>query len=152
MKKNFSYKQFFINYGFVVAYLVIIFGILIYITKVSQKSWQNNLKTTVQTVLDDYSNSEWQVGNSIKIKNALSQTTACYEARNKKNGEMYKAVIIRVQTLYGPIPAVFVVTNNDEVSFIGYSSVHGKVQKQLINNNMNKRLNYWQNKIPEILR
>lgn len=152
MKNEISYKVFFKNYGIVVAYLVIIFGILIYITKVSNKSWQNNLRNTTQIVLDEYNPNEWVLGNNIRIKNALSQSTACYEARNKKNGEIYKSVIIRVQSLYGPLSAVFVVDKNNEVSFIGYSSIHGKVKKQLLNNTYNKRLTYWQSRIPEILK
>jgi len=151
MKKEVSYKLFFKNYGIVVAYLVIIFGILIYVTKVSQKSWQNNLKYTVQKVLNENSQNEWIVGNPVKIKNALSQSAACYDARNLRNGEMYKVVIIRIQTLYGPIPAVFIVDKNEEVTFIAYSSVHGKVQLQLESNNNNRRVNYWKSKIPEII-
>lgn len=152
MNKDFSYKVFFKNYGIVVAFLVIIFGILIYISKVSQKSWQKNLKDTTQTVLDEYCENEWIVGNPVRIKNALSQSSACYEVRNKKNGEMYKTIIIRIQTLNGPIPAVFVIDKNNEVSFIGYSSVHGKIRNQLIYNNSNKRLTYWKDKIPEIIK
>ncbi len=152
MKNNISYKVFFKNYGIVVAYLVIIFGILIYITKVSQKFWSNNLRNTTQILLDEYNPNEWTVGNNIRIKNPLSQSAACYEARNKKNGEMYKTVIIRVQSLYGPTPAVFVVDKNNTVTFIGYSSIHGQVKKQLLNNIYNKRLLYWQSRIPEIIK
>lgn len=152
MKKDIPYKLFFKNYGIVVAYLTIIFGILIYVTKVSQKSWQNNLKTSTQIVLDEYNPNEWIIGNNIPIKNSLSQSSACYEARNKKNGEIYKVVILRVQTLYGPIPSVFSVDKDNEVNFIGYSTVHGRIQKQIIQNRSNKRINYWKEKIPEIIK
>jgi len=152
MKKDISYKVFFRNYGIVVAFLVILFGLLIYISKVSQKSWRNNLRTTTQTVLDEYNPDKWIVGNNIRIKNAFSQSAALYEVRNKKNGESYKTIIIRNQTLFGPIPAVFVIDNNGTVTFIGYSSVHGKIQNQLTNYNFNKRLSYWTDKIPEIIK
>lgn len=152
MKTNISYKIFFKNYGIVVAYLVIIFGILIYFSKISQKSWQKNLKTTTQTVLNEYFDNEWTVGNPVRIKNALSQSSACFETYNKKNGEMYKSIIIRIQTMYGPLPAVFIVDKENNVTFAGYSSVHGRVQNQLNNNNNNKRILYWKQKIPEILK
>lgn len=152
MKKRISYKDFFKIYGVLVIYLLLIFCILIYFTKISKKSWNINLKNTTQTVLDENNENEWILGNVIKINNPLSQSAACFEAKNKKNGEVYKAIIIRIQTLYGPIPAVFVVDVNNNVDFIGYSSVHGKVQKQLMNNVRNKRIGYWKRKIPEILK
>lgn len=145
-------QTFFKNYLIIVSFLIVIFGILIYVTKVSQKSWNNNLRSTTQILLDEINPGEWTLSNVVKINNPLSQNAACYEARNKKNGENYKVVILRLQTMYGPIPAVFTVDVNNFVNFIGYSSVHGKVEQQLKNNFSNKRISYWQEKIPEIIK
>ena len=126
--------------------------ILIYTTKITQKSWSKNLKKCVELVLDEAEPSTWFLMNSQKIKNAFTLNAACYEARNKKNGQTYKAVIINIQTLYGSVPAVFTVSGSGEVQFMGYSSVHGRVHEQLMNNTSNKRIQYWTKKIPYIIK
>ncbi|MCR4580438.1 MAG: hypothetical protein K5681_08830 [Treponema sp.] len=151
MKQTISYKKFFINYGIFVGILAVLLGILIYTSKITQKSWSKNLKKNIETVLEEAEPSSWVITNNIKIKNAFTLNAACYDARNKKNGKVYKAIIINTQTLYGPIPAVFTVDNNGEVKFIGYSSVHGRVKTQLLNDSSNKRIKYWIKKIPYII-
>ena len=150
MIQNISYKDFFIRYGIFVAILVILIGLLIYPIKASKKFWTQNLKTTIEIVLDENNPNGWTVEKSIPINNTFSTNAACYEARNRKTGDLYKALIIRVQTLYGPLPAVFIMDKDQNVSFIGYSSLHGVVNEQLMNNSNSKRINYWINKIPTI--
>lgn len=152
MKQSISYKKFFINYGIFVGCIAVLMGILIYTTKITQKSWSKNLKKCVELVLDEAEPSTWFLMNSQKIKNAFTLNAACYEARNKKDGQTYKAVIINIQTLYGSVPAVFTVSGSGEVQFMGYSSVHGRVHEQLMNNTSNKRIQYWTKKIPYIIK
>lgn len=151
MKNDKTYKTFFINYGILVAILVVLFGILLYPTKVAQKSWQKNLKQNVEFVLDEYEPNSWTVSSPIKINNPFTLNAACYEARNRKNGETYRVLIIRIQSFYGPLPAVFTINKNEEIEFIGYSSLHGRISNQLNSNKANKRINYWKKKIPSIL-
>lgn len=151
MRKEISYKIFFKNYGIFVSILAVVFGVTIYIVKLSQKSWQKNLKISVENVLNETEPDTWTVGNFNQILNPLSQHAACYDVRNKKNGENYKAVIIRIQTFYGPLPAVFIIDNNNVVTLKGFSSLHGRVYNQIININANKRINYWKEKLPEII-
>ena len=152
MKQSISYKTFFINYGIFVGFLTVLMGILIYTTKITQKCWTKNLRKSVELVFDETEPSVWLITNELKLKNAFTLNAACYEVRNKKNGQVYKAVIINTQTMYGPIPAIFTVDKNEEVNFVGYSSIHGRVQKQLLNDTSNRRLSYWMKKIPYILK
>lgn len=151
MTNDNTYKTFFINYGIFVAILVILFGVLLYPIKLAQKSWQRNLKFNVEFVLDEKEPNSWTVENSVKIKNPFCLNAACYDVRNRKSGELYKAIIIRVQTFYGPLPAVFTVDKNNNIEFVGYSSLHGRISEQLTSNKTNKRINYWKQKIPAII-
>lgn len=151
MKRDISYKNFFKNYGLFVSILVIVFGITIYVVKVTQKSWQKNLKINIEKVLEEYEPDTWTLGNFYQLNNPLSQNAACYDARNKKNGENYKVAIIRVQTLYGPLPTVFIIDKDNNITIAGFSSLHGRVKNQIKENNTNKRLNYWKQKLPEII-
>ncbi len=151
MENEISYKSFFITYGIFVAVLVVIFGLLIYPIKLGQKKWYNSLKTNVEFVLDEKEPNSWTVENPVKIKNPYALSAACFEARNRKNGEVYKAVILRIQTFYGPIPAVFTIDKDKNVELAGFVSLHGRIANQIKNNTNSKRLEYWKNKIPEII-
>jgi len=151
MKNDNSYKTFFINYGILVAILVVIFGILIYPIFVAKKAWQKNLKANVEFILDEKEPNSWTVGNSVKINNPFALNAACYEVRNRKSGDTYKAIIIRIQTYYGPLPAVFTLDKENNVTFVGYSSLHGRISEQLLSNKTNKRINYWKSRIPTII-
>ena len=152
MKQEISYKNFFINYAIFVLIASAVFGILIYIIKVSQKSWDKNLKAAVEYTLSESEPDTWEIGKSIKISNPLSAGAACYDARNKKSGENVKAVIIRIQTFYGPHCGVFIVQNDGKVDFKGYSSLHGRVAEQLKSSYKGHRVEYWSKRILEMLK
>ncbi|MCR4741465.1 MAG: hypothetical protein K5866_01130 [Treponema sp.] len=151
MLEKFSYKKFFIDFGILVLLISVSFLIIIYSIKLSRKSWQTNLKVSVEKVLDEYDANTWTVGNFIPINNPFSLTAACYETQNRKTGNVYKAIIIRIETYYGPLPAVFLVSEDNNVEFIGYSSLHGRILKQLINKPSDKRIDFWKEKVIEIL-
>lgn len=151
MNKPISYKSFFTDYGIFIAILVVLFGLLIYPIKAGQKAWQNNLKNTVETVLEESEPNTWTVGNPVKINNSFQLNAACYEARNRKTGDVHKAIIIRIQSFYGPLPAVFTVDKDSNITFVGYCGIHGRVLEQLNSNRNSSRINYWKVKIPEIL-
>lgn len=151
MIENFSYKKFFINFGIFVGFIVVTFVILIYSVRLSKKSWQKNLKVSIENVLDEKEANTWTVGNFIQINNSFSLSAACYEAQNRRTGEVSKVLILRVYTYYGPLPAVFLIDKDKEVQFVGYSSVHGRVALQLTNKLSDKRIEFWKKKILEIL-
>lgn len=151
MKPNTSYKTFFINYAIFVLIAAFVFGILIYVIKVSQKSWDNNLKKVVEYSLEESEPDKWDVGQAIRIKNPLTTGAACFELRNKKSGETCKAVIIRVQTFYGPHAGIYIVENTGNVVFKGYSSLHGRCAAQLTNSFNGRRVEYWSKRISEMM-
>ncbi|MCQ2593056.1 MAG: hypothetical protein MJ188_09770 [Treponema sp.] len=149
--KDNSYKYFFINYGYFVAIITVLFGILIYSSVLSRKIWVNGLKLTVENVLEEFEPNQWLVGANVTINNPLALNAACFEARRRLNGETYKVVIIRVQTFYGPIPAVFICDGENNVDFVGYASLHGRIKSALHNYGPDKRIEYWQLKVPVII-
>ena len=150
MIQNISYKDFFKRYGIFVVFLAAIFIVLIYSVKISQKSWTKNLRTAVEVVLDEKDPNGWSVEKNVDLKNSFGMNGACYEVRNRKDGDIYLAVIVRIQSLYGPVPAIFTLDKENNVNFMGYSSVHGMISSQLMNNQNNKRLEYWIEKLPII--
>lgn len=145
-------KKFFRNYAFFLLILLVIFGILSYSVVLSRKSWSKNLGLSVQKVLDEYQPATWNVEAVITLKSPVSINSSAYQIRNKATGSMAKAVIVRITTFYGPLPAVYIYREGEEVEFVGYSSLHGRIQTQLMNTNSDKRREYWQSKIPDILK
>ena len=144
-------KKFFINYAFFLLILSVLFGILIYATVLSRKSWNNNLSKSVQKVLDEYDQGTWTVNESIAINKPIGVNCAAYQIKNNKNNSSAKAIILRITTFYGPLPAVFIYNDDENISFAGFSSRHGRVRQEE-SNKSDKRIKYWQSKIPEILK
>lgn len=153
MSEQISYKQFFKNYLILIGVMLVVFTLLIYLSIVSKKSWNNNLKTAVEVVLDEKQPNTWSVGKNIDISNPFTMSGACYEARNRKNGEVYKVMVIRVVTNYGPMAGVFSIDKENIVDFIGFSNLHGRIEKQVssMSTSTCKQINYWEKKIPQIL-
>lgn len=153
MSEQISYKQFFKNYLILIGVMLVVFTLLIYLSIVSKKSWNKNLKTAVEVVLDEKQPNTWSVGKNIDINNPFTMSGACYEARNRKNGEVYKVMVIRVVTNYGPMAGVFSIDKENNVDFIGFSNLHGRIEKQVssMSTSTCKQINYWEKKIPQIL-
>ena len=152
MKQQISYKTFFINYTIFVLIVAAVFGILIYVVKVSQKSWEKNLKAVIESTLAESEPDTWEIGQFVRIDNPLTTSAACFDARNKKSGETCKVVIIRLQSFYGPHAGVYIVQNNGQTVFKGYSSLHGRCSAQLTNAFTGRRVEYWNMRIADILK
>ena len=151
MKQQISYKNFFINYAIFVLIAAFVTGILIYIIKVSQSSWDKNLKASVEYTLGENEPDTWEIGKAIRINNPLTDAAAAFEARNKKSGENCKAIIIRIQTFYGPQSGVYIIDSNKNVTFKGFSSVHGRCANQLVSSHNGRRVEYWKMRISGLL-
>ena len=152
MSEDKFYKDFFIKYGILTAFFAVFFFLTIYSVVISKKSWQVNLRQLVETVLEEHEPNSWNLENYVRLDNPFSMNVACYEARNRKNGELYKVVLLRVQTFYGPIPAVFLVSSDYEVEFVGVSSYHGRFAEQIRMVNNSLRIDYWKNRVVDILK
>ena len=147
-----SNKKFFKNYAFFILILLIVFSILFYFVFAARKSWSKNLGVTVQRVLDEAEQNRWKVGNNVVITKPVSVNCAAYEIIDTTDNQKEYAVIIRVMSFYGTIPAVFIYNEEKgKTEFIGYSSLHGRIRTQIMNNKSDKRREYWQERIPAIL-
>ena len=152
MKQTISYKNFFINYSIFVLITAFVFAILIYSIKISQKSWNTNLKAAVEYKLAEAEPDTWEVGQTVQLNNPLRLGAACFELKNKKSGEVGKVFIIRVQTFYGPHAGIYTSDSNGKIQFKGYSSLHGRGAAQLTNAFNGRRVEYWSMRISEMLK
>lgn len=148
-----SNKQFFKNYAFFIIILLVVFSILSYFIFAARKSWNKNLAVTVQKVLEEKETARWKVGDNIQITKPITVNCAAYEILDTSDNITKYAVIIRIITYYGPVPAVYVYNpETKKTDFIGYASLHGRIRTQIMNNKSDKKREYWQEKIPEIIK
>ncbi len=150
-EESLATKKFFINYGIFVGVLLVFFGILVYTILVSHVAWNNNLKYSVEKVLEENEPGVWSVGSPIEINNPLTLRSGCFGARNRQTGDMYYIFITRVPTFYGPMGAVFTCSLNGEVKFAGYSSLHGRILTQINQSKNDLRLSFVEKRIPQII-
>ena len=152
MKQQISYKNFFINYAIFTLITAAVFGILIYTIKVSQKSWDQNLKAVIENTLAETEPDTWEIGKGVNINNPIGAGASCYDARNKKNGENYKIAIIRLQTFYGPQAGIYIIDKEAKATFKGYSTLHGRCAFQLSKSFTGRRVEYWKLRLEEIFK
>lgn len=154
--ENNSKNDFFRIYGISIILIIAIFGILIYSIKLSRNSWKNNLKTSIETVLEEKYGSQYQVLDYLEINSPITSNMAAYNLKDKLSNKEGQVVIVRIATFYGPLSGVYTIFDNDnsnkkDIQFVNFCSFHGRISKQSITTNLDKRIEYWQAKIPDIL-
>lgn len=145
------YKFFFIRYGLLLAFFAVFFFLTIYGSVLSRKAWQKNLRPSIEKVLEEKEPNTWILEKYVRIENPFTLNAVCYEARNRMNGDVYKAVLLRITTFYGPLPAVFLVSPDNNVELAGIADFHGRVKTQIETSVNSVRAEYWKKLIPTIL-
>lgn len=148
-------KTFLRNYGIFLLVIIVVFGITAYVTKITNKNWKSGLKTAVENVLNESEPDTWKVGEYLNLNNSMASNAAAFKCQNTSTQSDEIAVIVRVTTLYGPMSGVFVCDEENNVDFKGFSTLHGRIGEQLNQRNnsfSDKRVTYWKNHIPEILK
>lgn len=140
------------NYGLFLAIIIIIFGIIFSFALLSRNFWKEGLKTQIENVLLEQKQ-DYTVGSFIQIKSPFSTSCAVYSInqKGKKNANKY-AVIIRLTTLYGQIPAIYIYDSaKDDVTFIKMLTLNGASEKQIVDISKNMQISFWSKRIPSII-
>ena len=145
-------KEFWWEFGIFIGIIFFFFMSLFGLIRLSQKSWDEGLKVSIQSVLTEKTTEKWILGKKIYLNSPMSSSAALYELRKQDSVEKNYAIIIRSATLYGHIPAVYIYNKNDGVKFIGYSSVTGKIRKLLDQGMSDSSISQWTRRIPDIVK
>lgn len=125
--------------------------VLIGMTKLTKKTWNEGLKNSVTETLRSKYPDVWVVGNKISLKSPFETSACLFELRNKDSAEKYYVIIVRTPTIYGHMPAVYIYNKNKGVEFVGYSNVKGRVKTLLEQNSTDLSITYWLERIPGII-
>lgn len=133
-----------------------IFGmcmLLVLFTLLARNSWKSGLALEVQNVLDSYPEAQYTVGKYIELDSTLSTSTAVYSLLKKddRKNQKYYGIIVRIPSILGPVPAVFVYNENTGVKFAGYAVDNGKASGTVGKQISNSVMNYWEDMIPKII-
>lgn len=141
------------KYGVFLLIIIVMFFLLIGSILLARNSWKEGLKKQVETVLVEQKN-DYRIGNFVKINSPFSTSCAVYELNkknSKQNGEY--AVIIRLTTLYGQIPAVYLYNEKDEnAEFVRFISLDGTAEKQIQDISKDMQISFWKKRIPSMLK
>ena len=142
------------KYGIFFGLLFGMSAILISFILLAHGSWRHGLAQTVQDGLDMYLPDSYTVGEYHEIESTISTGAAVFslKPKNANTAELtVYCVLIRVPTLTGLQPALYLYSQRNGVRFVGYAADLGKAE-HVMNTDVGKSiLSYWQRQVPVIL-
>ncbi len=138
------------EYGIFAGCIVLLAVVLSVAAIFTKGAGQAGIKTEIARVLEEAEPGVWQVGNFVDFAAPVSSSAACFSARSG-SGNAY-ACIVRMETMYGPLPAVFISDGRRTARFIGIAGLHGRVYDAIENGGAKSQIGYWATRIPVLIR
>ena len=82
-------------------------AILITMIFLAKGFWKNGLRVSVGQTLEKYSENTYKTGDFVELKSQFSPGAAVFNCKKNNDSNRYYAVIMRISTISGPAPAVF---------------------------------------------
>ena len=111
---------------------------------------QSGIKTEIVRVLEEAEPGVWHIGNFVDFAAPVSSSAACFSAKSG-NASGY-ACIVRLETIYGPLPAVFISDGKHTARFIGIAGLHGRIYAAIESGGAKSQIRYWAELIPRLIR
>ncbi len=144
------------NYGIFLGIMVLMTAALIFSILQARDSWKKGLAVEVQSVLDAHADGKYIVDKFVAVDSTISTSSAVYSllrpGTNSK--DKFYGVIVRVPSIVGPLPAVFVCSERDmdKPVFIGFAGDFGRVEDIIDFKNSSGIMNYWHDMVPKIMK
>jgi hypothetical protein len=139
-----------IRFGIFSLVVLVLFGILSLFNFLTRSKWEKGLRLQVQTVLDAHGET-CSVGEILKLHTGLTAGCAVYELSGGERDGCH-AVIIRVATFYGPMPAVYIYdSKKEQCDFIAFATLEGRAKTAIESLSKPSQVSYWARRIPKIM-
>ena len=143
------YKKQFIKFWLFIAFLIVLFAIPAAFSALSYHSTQNGLKDSLVTALKEHGYEDLTILDSYEIQNPFTVGVAAYSVADSPYSY---AVIIKLTTMVGPVPAVFLYdTASPKADFVCFLSLGKRVERFLTDNTGLSLIEYWARRLPQIL-
>jgi len=149
---NLRTKELLRVYGIFTAMTIVMLTVTGAAVKLTSERWERGLRAAVEKTLAENADFDGKAGAFVRIKSPLALSAALFELEPPLSDGADYAIVIRVQTMYGPFPAVFVYGKESGARFIGFASISGRVKRLLEDNDSDPRIRYWTAKVPAIMR
>lgn len=149
-------KRLAFNLAFFLSVVIVLFGLLVLMVFASKNTWNSRLQKRVVQTIDRLYPGEYVAGNKVVLQGPYSTSVAAYElvpVSSQINGSVY-GVIIRIATLYGPLPAVYRYSTINGVEFIGFAVFDSHLGKEAaITESLRNSIQVlrWEKRIPKLL-
>ncbi len=145
------YKTLLIKGGIFCASLAVVFGILVVSVFFAGRSWKKGLMAEVSTVLEK-NESDFVPYEYVRVKSNLTVGIAVFRCKDSRGAQSY-GVISRVSTLYGPMAAVYLYSDNSpSAEFVDFVLPEGSVHERVSNASIHSQIDYWGKKIPHVVK
>lgn len=126
---------------------------LVTVTLLSRGAWRTGLAGEMQRVLDAGHPAQYTVGEFLPVESAVSTLAAVYSLSrmDARMSDRYYGVIVRIPSILGPLPAVFVYSASGGVYFAGYAVDNGKAGRTVDIRIESNVMRYWEDMIPRIV-
>jgi hypothetical protein len=148
MTKN-QLKRLLKLYGCVFAAFFVSAVALAFICAAAQKPWKAGLGRQTAELFQE-KGIKLLVGDSVPFASALGVSGAAFSLSTPEGAPAGEAVILRVATLYGPVPCVFVRGADGNVEFAGAAGVQKSLLPQFESPALVSRLSYWKRRVSDI--
>lgn len=119
-----------------------LFFLLTMFVVLARDSWENGLRAAVENVLPA---PEYFVGKKIPVK-AKGNDAICFELLHNEGGQMpaaeKMALVMRVTTYYGPLPAVFSYEDG-HARFRGMAYLKSSVKEEFVESKADRQMAFW---------
>ncbi|MDE6774351.1 MAG: hypothetical protein K2J14_06970 [Treponemataceae bacterium] len=140
------------KYGIFFGIMAGMTAVVLCVSLLAHGSWRHGLAQTAQTTLDTYFPGAYVVGDFLEIKSTMTTSAAVFAVRRADVAERpVCCVIVRIPTVAGALPALFLYEPRDGVQFVGYALDLGKAAHVLNRTVQGSTIAYWQKRIPLML-
>lgn len=147
---NYGPKKSLVQCGAFIGIVCAFFLVLSLFIVLSRGNWERGLRRAVQNVLPS---SEYSVGKMLRMEED-GGNFACFEFLHNSDGALREfseglALVMRVTTYYGPLPAVFV-REGGETRFVGIAYLSSSVAEEFSDADRSRSMDFWLGRADEI--
>ncbi|MGI5091252.1 hypothetical protein [Treponema socranskii] len=138
------------EYGIFAGCIVLLAVVLSVAAIFTKGARQAGIKTEIARVLEEAEPGVWHIGDFVDFGAPVSSSAACFSV---KGGSVSGyACIVRMETMYGPLPAVFISDGRHSARFVGIAGLHGRVYAAIESGGAKSQIRYWAERIPLLIR
>lgn len=142
------------KYGIFFGIMAGMMAVVLCVSLLAHGSWRHGLAQTVQETLDAYVSDSYAVGEFLEIRSTMATSAAAFAVRPRRADAVEQpayCVLVRIPTMTGAAPALFLYDSRSGVQFVGYALDVGKAEHVLNSTVQGSAIAYWQRQIPLML-